>query len=199
MQMNMKKHNMVKKGKNKKRGLLPFVAKTMDNTSFAFYLAFTGVVIQFIHNVLAIAGTFDLFSPDEPVLLVIGEWLLAIMIAFFFAYTLFYFTIRTGTITIPDNRKSEETKREYVKLKRKYSGINWGFSIFDTLIDFYFWIYIVFMGSDIDLSNVSGLISGMQERWILLVVILPITIMLPQTLRFYTKEIELNKWLIHNE
>lgn len=163
------------------------IMNAMQNSTAAFYLAFIGVIIQFIHNLLAVAGTFGLFSSSGHILLIIGEWVLAIAIGFFFAGALFYFTIKSGSVSITRAQKAE-SREERRKIRKKYNLIVWLFAIFDSLIDFYFWFYIVFLQGS--LNNVDQFQELVLEKWILLLVIIPIIIMLPQTLRLYSGEIE---------
>ena len=174
-------------------GLLRLTARSMQDSSFAFYLAFTGVIIQFIHNLLAVAGTFNLFVIDEHWLLFAFEWMIALSIAAIFAATLFFFTLKAGSIKKPQGNAGNDKLETYRKERSKYKQIVSGFSIFDTLLDFYFWIYIVFMGSNI--GGVTQLWQTIDERGILLIVIIPIVVMLPQTLRFYSEEVKLENWL----
>jgi hypothetical protein len=197
MKKNTRKDNMAKKQqKNQTKkyggGLLRTTATSIEDSSFVFYLAFVSIIVQFIHNLLAVAGTFDLFVIDEAFVLFLLEWLLAITIAAVFAASLFYFTIKAGSID-PDKKRKDHTKEPVRRQQKKYNQIVWGFAIFDTLLDFYFWVYIVFMNSNI--GGVTDLYSVMQERWILLIVIIPIVVYLPQTLRFYAREIELSKFV----
>jgi len=174
-----------------KNNIISITATSLENSSFAFYLALIGVFIQFVHNLLAVAGTFNLFVIDESLILFIFEWLLAITVAAAFAASLFYFTIKAGSITITGQHK-KETQEERKEKKKKYNQIIKLFAAFDTLLDFYFWVFIVFMQSSV--SNVTSLKDAIAERWILLIVIIPIVLFLPQMLRFYAREIELKKW-----
>ena len=188
---------MKKSGKSnsvigQKSGIFGFISRSMQDSSFAFYLAFTGVIIQFVHNLLAVATTFALFSPEAHPLLVVGEWILAFTIAFAFAATLFYFTIQAGTVEITSGI-TEEEKQEKRGQRKKYNRIIGMFVGFDTLIDFYFWVLIVFIGGNVDNMTSGRILSEVQEGWPLLIVIIPVTVMLPLTLQFYTREIKIKK------
>src|SRR6056297_1207369 len=184
------KKNKSKKKNNEKHGFMKQTLEAMDNSKAAFYLAFIGIIIQFVHNLLAVAGTFNLFASNEHPLLIVGEWTLAVTIGLFFAGALFYFTIKAGSIKMGNTQK-EEKKEAIRKRQRKYRDVVLLFAIFDSFIDAYFWIYIVFLESD--LSNIASFGEEMAAKWILLIVILPIVVMLPQTLRLYSGEIEYKK------
>lgn len=163
------------------------ILTSMNNSKAGFYLALIGVIIQFFHNVLAFAGTFKLFESTQPTMLVIGEWVLVILLGFFFAGALFYFTIKSGSVlSVPSqSRKLQDSNKD---LKRKYNRNLKIFQVFDSLIDAYFWFYIIFLEANIDnIKNIGNLI---EEKSILLVVVLPIIFMLPQTIRFYSGEVE---------
>jgi hypothetical protein len=181
---------MAQRKKKTRESFMTATLKAMENSKAAFYLAFIGIIIQFIHNLLAVAGTFNLFNSNDPLLLLIGEWVLAVAIGLFFAGALFYFTIKAGSVKVTRALKTE-TKEERRDKKQKYDTIVWLFAIFDSLIDAYFWIYIVFLKSDI--ANVATLTNEVASKWMLLVVIVPIIVMLPQTLRLYSGEIEYAK------
>lgn len=177
--------------KNEESGFMNTVLRSMQNSKAAFYLAFVGIVIQFVHNLLAVAGMFNLFASDNHILLLVGEWILAVAIGLFFAGALFYFTIKAGSIKTQGRGKGnmgEDTKQSYLSRQKKYRNTVKFFAVFDSFIDAYFWIYIVFLQGDI--SNLSTFNEEIATKWALLIVIIPIIIMLPQTLRLYSGEIE---------
>jgi len=163
------------------------ILTSMKNSKAGFYLAFVGVIIQFIHNVLAFAGTFKLFESTQHWLLITGEWILVILLGFFFAGALFYFTIKSGSYKVLMSQ-SKGLRDENRKLKKRYDRNLKVFQVFDSLIDAYFWLYIVFLESDID--NVQNINNLIENKYVLLIVILPIVFMLPQTIRFYSGEVE---------
>lgn len=172
---------------------MAFIARAMNNTSLGFYLAFSGVVLQFVHNLLAVAGTFGLFNTNDPPLLVAGEWVLTFILAYFLGMSLLYFTLKAGSVGKIEGDLREETKEERRKTKSKYNRIvNW-FQAFDTLIDLYFWIFIVFMGAEI--QGIENIVDVILRQWPLLIVVIPVVVMLPQTLRFYANEIEFKTYL----
>lgn len=184
---------MIRKDNKSKRGVnfMVLIGKAMENTSLGFYLAISGVVLQFVHNLLAVAGIFGLFNANTPLLLTIGEWILVFVLAYFLGMSLLYFTLKLGMINTEGDMK-KETKEQRLKIKKKYVTIvNW-FQGFDTLVDLYFWIFIIFMNANI--KGVQQLTQVITRQWSLLIVIIPIVVMLPQTLRFYSNEIEFFKY-----
>lgn len=163
------------------------ILESVASSKAGFYLALVGVTIQFIHNVLAFAGTFSLFSTNQHGLLVAGEWVLVVFLGFFFAGGLFYFTIKSGSVKVHLSQENSLRESNTIR-KKKYNKNLKIFQVFDTLIDIYFWIYIVFLKANLD--NLGSLKDFLLDKAILLVVIIPIAIMLPQTIRFYSGEIE---------
>ena len=158
------------------------VLESIKNSSFAFYTTMVGVVIQFVHNIASFAGMLGLYTTEQSLTLIVFEWILVVLMGGFFAFTLFFLTVEYGNIKVLESQsdivrnENKEKKDEYGKRLKTYT-------VFDIFIDFYFWIYIVFMENN--LENVSRLPEILSQKWPLLIVILPVVNMLPLTIRFY--------------
>lgn len=183
-----------KKSKDTKPGLLTLVATGVSNSSFAFYWSFVGVVIQFFHVSMAIAGTFGVFQSDVPVFLLIGEWILIITFAGFFSATLLYFTLKSGTVKVETKRK-EEKRKEAKKQKEKYNWIVRIFLLFDIVVAYFFWMFVVFMQTTIFEVSTQEIVNSMQDNLMLSVFIFAVVIMHPLTLVFYAKEVDLKRFV----
>ena len=178
-------------------GFLTRVANSIENSSFGFYWSFVGIVIQFIHILLAIGGTFGVFQPDVPTPLLIGEWMLAVTFAAYFASTLFNFTLKGGMHAgrKPDGRASDYDKKLHNRKGVKYNIIVSVFAVFDIFVAFYFWIFIVYMGGAAEEISTQAILQAMSVNWFLTAFIISMTFMHPISLLFYAKEIDLSYWL----